>query len=291
VCNATSWQHLTGLMSDPAGAAYLSWQDSRAGQPDVYAQRFDLAGSPQWAANGKAVCTAARGQYFAGIAYWKTAVPARVFVAWTDNRAITERYVFVQRLETANGDSQWLGDGLTGTTLALVSASAETDRVRLVWFASENVTATVYRRTAEQDWAPIGEAYSDGSGMVAFEDRDVDPGARYQYRLGFLADGQETFAGEVWVEVPTNLLLAIDGLQPNPAVKDLLVSFTLPSDAAASLEMIDVAGRRLLARDLRGLPPGRHTLRLDEVRPPAGVYFIRLTQKDRTVTARAAILN
>lgn len=290
VCNATSWQHLTSLMRDTGGDAYLTWYDARGGQPDIYAQRVNLAGASQWTANGKAVCAAARGQYFSGMAPYKAAVPGRVMVAWTDNRDNPERYVFVQRLELLNGNFQWLANGLTGTTLALVSASAETDRVRLVWFASENVTTTVYRRTVEQDWAPIGEAYPDGGGMIVFEDRDVVPGARYQYRLGFLSDGQETFAGDVWVEVPTHLLLSLEGLQPNPAVKDLLVSFTLPSDAAASLEMIDVSGRRVLARDLRGLPPGRHTLRLDEARPPAGVYFMRLTQRDQSVTTRAAIL-
>lgn len=291
ICGAASWQHVSSLMRDTAGDAYLTWQDARSGQPDIYAQRVNLAGTPQWAADGASVCTAPRGQFFAGLAHWKTAVPGRVFVAWTDNRLNPERYVFLQRLDPANGAAQWAPNGLTGTTLALVSASAETDRVRLVWFASENVRATVYRRTEELDWSPIGDAVSDGGGMIAFEDRDVTPGTRYEYRLGFMENGQETFAGQVWVDVPTNLRLALEGFQPNPAVKDLMVSFTLPADAAATLELIDVSGRRLLARDLRGLPPGRHTLRLDEARPPAGIYFIRLTQKDQSVTARAAIIH
>lgn len=288
VCNAGGWEYLSGIMHDAGGDAYLSWYDTRNGYPDIFVQRSNLAGAFAWTANGKAVCTAARGQYIPAM-YTKTAVPGRMMIAWTDNRAGNERYVFVQRLELVNGDSQWTGDGVTGTTLALVSASAEPGRVRLAWFASASVSATVYRRTAEQDWASIGTAYSDGEGLVTFEDLDVVPGTRYEYRLGFVEGGQEIFAGDVWIEVPTNLRLAIDGLQPNPAVKDLLVSFTLPSRAPASLEMIDVTGRRVLARDLGDLPAGRHTLRLDE-RPPAGVYFIRLTQKATTVTAKAAVM-
>jgi len=95
----------------------------------------------------------------------------------------------------------------------------------------------------------------------------------------------------VWVEVPTNLRLALDGLQPNPAVKDLWVSLTLATSAPARLEMIDVGGRRVLSRDLSALPAGRHVLRLDGARPAAGLYFIRLTQDQRTVTARATILH
>ena len=216
--------------------------------------------------------------------------PARLFVAWTDNRAATERYVFLQRLDLA-GAPQWIIDGLTGTTLAMVSASAETDRVRLVWFASEPVAAAVYRRTEFQDWERIGAAISDGTGMISFEDRAVAAGTRYGYRLEFFEAGQQTVAGETWVEVPTDLQFALGGLQPNPAVGALVVSFTLPTRDTATLEMIDASGRRVWTRDLTGLTPGRHTLRLDGEVPAAGVYFIRLTQQGRTVTGRAVVLN
>jgi hypothetical protein len=159
----------------------------------------------------------------------------------------------------------------------------------LLWYASTEVVATVYRRSPGVDWVPIGQATSDGTGQVAFEDRGVTPGERYGYRLGVLEAGSETFAGEVWVEVPSELALALDGLRPNPAVGDLVVAFTLASRDAACLELVDVAGRRVLARDFTGLAPGRHTLRLDLARPPAGVYFLRLTQAGHSVTARAAI--
>ncbi len=290
VCDAVGWQHLDGLTRDPSGDEFLTWEDQRGGQPNIYAQRVNTSGASVWAANGVQVCGATRGQFFSTIAQYKAASPARLFVAWTDDRAATERYVFLQRLDLA-GNSQWTPDGVTRTTLAMVSTSAETDRVRLVWFASDHVAATVYRRTEDQDWQPIGEAASDGTGLISFEDRDVVPGTRYGYRLEFFEAGQQTFAGEVWVEVPTNLQFALDGLQPNPAVDALVVSFTLPTGDAATLEMLDVAGRRVLTRDLTGLAPGRHTLRLDGDVPPAGVYFIKLTQKGRTITGRAAVLH
>jgi hypothetical protein len=268
----------------------LAWADSRSGgQPDIYAHQIDLSGAPVWAANGVLVTSAAHGQYYASLAPYKTAAPVREYVAWTDNRVGDTRYIFFQRLDS-NGATQLGADGTTPTTLAMVSATAETDRVRLMWYASEHVAATVYRRTADQDWSPIGEASSDGSGQIAFEDRDVVAGARYGYRLGFFENGQETFAGETWVTIPTDVQLAIGGLEPNPAVDELVVSFTLPSGDAATLEMIDVSGRRVLARALTGLSAGRHTLRLDQAPPAAGVYFLRLTQKGRSVTARAAYL-
>lgn len=289
VCTATSWQLLDGLMRDTAGDAYLAWADQRDGQPDIYAQRFDATGAAQWTPNGVVVTSATRGQYSASIAPWKTAAPGRVFVAWTDNRVGDTRYVFLQRLDTA-GATQWASDATTPTTLAMASVSAEPDRVRLTWYASAYVVATVYRSGADRDWLPVGEVSSNGTGLITFEDRDIVPGERYGYQLGFIEDGREIMAGEVWVEVPTGLHLALGGLRPNPAEDELVVSFTLPTDDAATIELIDVAGRRVFARELAGLPAGRHTLRLDQAKPTAGVYFIRLTQRERSITTRAAVL-
>ena len=288
VCNASGWQLMGGLMRDAGGDAYLDWEDERGGQPDIYAQRFNAAGAAQWAANGVLVCSAAHGQYFATIAPWKTAAPGRVYVAWTDNRASTARYVYAQRLDV-NGVAQWTGDGIVRTTLALVSSTAAPDRVSLLWYASESVAAKVYRRTDGADWALVGEVFSDGRGQIAFEDRDVVPGGRYGYRLGFIESGREVFAGEAWVEVPATLRFALDGLVPNPAVGALTASFTLPSADRATLEIVDVHGRRVLARDLTGLSPGHHALRLDGALP-AGIYFVKLTQHDFRATARAVVM-
>jgi hypothetical protein len=290
VCGAPGWQHLNGLTRDPSGDEFLTWEDQRDGQPNIYAQRVNPSGTPQWAANGVLVCGETRGQFFASIAPYKADSPARLFVAWTDNRAATERYVFAQRLDLS-GASQWAADGVTRTTLSMVSASAETDRVRLEWSASDQVTATVHRRTEIEDWRQVGDVVSDGVGRISFEDRGVVPGTRYGYRLEYFEAGQWTPAGDVWVQVPMGLELALGGLLPNPAVGALVVSFTLPTGDSATLEMIDVTGRRVLARNLTSLMPGRHTLRLGEGVPSAGVYFIKLTQGARTITARAVVLN
>jgi hypothetical protein len=288
VCNAPGWQYLSGLTRDASGGPCLVWDDQRSGQMDIYAHHFDSSGVPQWAVNGVAVCSAAGGQYLATVAPWRAATPGRHFVSWTDARTGSGRYAYLQQLDDA-GAIQWALDGLTPTLLAMVRASADAQRVHLLWYASTDVVATVYRRSPEADWFPIGQVISDGTGQVAFEDRDITPGERYGYRLGILEMGSETFTGEVWVEVPAELALALEGLRPNPAVSDPVVSFTLASRDAARLELADVAGRRVLVRDLTGLSPGRHTLRLDTALPPAGLYFLRLTQGGHSVTVRAVI--
>ena len=84
---------------------------------------------------------------------------------------------------------------------------------------------------------------------------------------------------------------ALEGLRPNPAAGALTVALSLPSAAPAKLELLDVSGRRLLERDLRGLGPGELLVRLDgsaAVRP--GLYFLRLSQGARALVSRGCVV-
>ena len=84
---------------------------------------------------------------------------------------------------------------------------------------------------------------------------------------------------------------ALAGLRPNPAVRDLSVAFTLPDASPAKIEVLDIAGRIVLAREVGTLGAGSHTLNLGAGRSfPPGVYLLRLTQGGRTLTARGAVI-
>ncbi len=88
------------------------------------------------------------------------------------------------------------------------------------------------------------------------------------------------------------LALAIATPKPNPAVaSDLKVHFTLPTGAPAMLELFDVRGRRLAARDVGGLGAGSHAVTLVQMASRApGVGFLRLTQGSRTRSTRVVLL-
>jgi hypothetical protein len=176
--------------------------------------------------------------------------------------------------------------------VALVSAVAEPDRVVLTWFAAtSNLEATLYRRTAGSEWQALGLVTGDGGGHLRYEDRAVSPNGRYAYRLGYREQGAERFSGETWVEVPAVLSFELAGLRPNPAVGELAVSFTLPSAAPATLALLDVSGRRLIAREVGSLGPGRHLQRLGEgARFAPGIYWLRLTQAGRVLTACGVVV-
>ena len=87
---------------------------------------------------------------------------------------------------------------------------------------------------------------------------------------------------------PTRLVLA--GARPNPAHGVLRIAFALPSTEPATLELIDVAGRRIARRDVGALGPGEHELGLGSPHLKAGLYFVRLTQAGEVLNARVVLM-
>jgi hypothetical protein len=79
---------------------------------------------------------------------------------------------------------------------------------------------------------------------------------------------------------------------PNPARGPFSVTFSLPAEGDATLELVDVAGRRVFERALGVLAAGAHTVRLEEVpaRIPTGVYFVRLNHGLASVACRLVVM-
>ena len=95
----------------------------------------------------------------------------------------------------------------------------------------------------------------------------------------------------MWIDVPTTAFaLALEGFRPNPAGLDPVAWFTLPDQAAARLEVLDISGRRLFSREVGSLGAGRHALPLGAAGLRTGVYLMRLSHGGHTLTARAAVV-
>lgn len=174
-------------------------------------------------------------------------------------------------------------------TISTVQVDTRPGSVRLRWLASEGaeVSATVQRRDQSSDWIAHGQAVSDGNGFLAFEDREVEAGGRYGYRLEI----RGTYFEETWIDVPSGLELALSGFEPNPSSRRPTLAFTLPAAPRARLEILDVTGRRIWDRDVADLGPGVHRLAWGNGKPLApGVYIVRLTLGDRRLTAKSVVL-
>src|SRR5262245_4486992 len=63
ICTQADEQLFADIISDGAGGAIAVWSDRRDGtQYDIFVQRLDAAGVPQWTEDGVALCTAAHDQ-------------------------------------------------------------------------------------------------------------------------------------------------------------------------------------------------------------------------------------
>jgi hypothetical protein len=108
-----------------------------------------------------------------------------------------------------------------------------------------------------------------------------------QVRTAFEAGALQTLA----VEAPGTAEFSLAGARPNPSAGELTVAFSLRHGSPATLELLDVGGRRLRAIPVGDLGPGRHVIGFGrESRLPAGLYFVRLSQGGRSLTTKVAVI-
>jgi PKD domain-containing protein len=92
--------------------------------------------------------------------------------------------------------------------------------------------------------------------------------------------------------VPQASPLALLAVTPNPTrVGDLAIRLSLASDAAATLEVLDIAGRSVMKRNLNKFGAGVHVMSVTfDRRPEPGIYLVLLTQDGRSVSSKIGIL-
>lgn len=108
VCTAIGAQSRRQLLADGAGGTFLVWTDARSDAGDIYAQRVNSSGVPQWTADGVPVCGAAGEQTFADLA---PDGAGGVVVAWQDRRSGADYDIYAQRLN-GSGVAQWTATGV-----------------------------------------------------------------------------------------------------------------------------------------------------------------------------------
>ena len=85
--------------------------------------------------------------------------------------------------------------------------------------------------------------------------------------------------------------LAITRVGPNPASSPLRVEFSLPNDAPASLEIVDVAGRRWRHDELGTLSAGTHAATVSLAGLPGpGVFWLHLSQAGHGVVTKVIVV-
>ena len=108
VCTDGTGQYGHMAVGDGSGGLIVAWVDNRGGEytPDIYAQRIDQSGSPQWAPAGAAVCTLSSYQNLHGIAADGV---GGAFITWLDDRAgVDSLDIYIEHV-TSDGYREWGG--------------------------------------------------------------------------------------------------------------------------------------------------------------------------------------
>ncbi len=318
---AASSQTTAASIPDGAGGAITVWQDTRNGQQDIYIQRVNSAGVPQWTADGVPVAIAPRNKFDPTIIADGT---GGAIVAWHDYRNwnfSANADIYIQRID-GSGTAQWTSNGIglcttprqqyypqlaaDGSGGAFVVWADERDepvsnywdiRVQAVdaqgtprWLNEEGDFNGVimYRGSYQGQIHPQIVSNEPGRAIVVWHGFRNSPNAdifAQRVVIGELTDAPETAE-------PASLV--VRGISPNPFSSHGSLAIDLKSGATVRVELFDLAGRRVRSTT-RHEAAGTHTFVLDgrddEGRAlPNGVYFCRVHAQGETRTAKVGIL-
>ena len=175
VCNASSDQQFPAIVSDGAGGAVIAWQDIRgATGVDIYAQRINAAGVPQWTANGVALCTAGNDQQFPALV---SDGAGGAIATWRDYRNVTNADVYAQRINAA-GVVQWTANGVpvcvaAGDQFTPTLASDGAGGAIITWTDNRSGTYDIYSQHLNAAGAPQWTV--DGIGICTAANLQQNP--------------------------------------------------------------------------------------------------------------------
>jgi hypothetical protein len=180
--------------------------------------------------------------------------------------------------------------------LAHFGATAQGQRARLAWTtASEtNNTGFSVEHDAGRGWAEVG--WIEGAGTT-LETRTYDwssaqlaPGV-HRFRLVQRdLDGALEVLPAVEVTILAERALSFYSVTPHPARDASMVTFTVPKDGLARLDLFDALGRRVATlHDGQAQAEGLVQAQLPAETLSAGLYLLRLSQEGQHVTRSVVV--
>ena len=310
---------------DGAGGAMLFWAASEGTDLNIYATRVGADGRAAWPRD-LVVCSASGEQ----AEVVSTPRGRGAIVAWRDARKGDDIGFFAQAV-SREGRMQWARDGavVCDDTGQREMLCIQTDRLNGAYFAwldfGRNYQLFAQRLTQAGD---VGRGWEERGSLISHTARPWGLPWDQHYRTIQLVEGDRGNAIAGWTANPggtlamlltrrgpastiirdvgaarpmTNVstpapeaagpVFALRGVSPNPIAAGSVLKFALPEATSATLEMIDVTGRRVWTREVGNLGAGEHTISLAAAgRLPRGVYFVRLSQGIRVATTRVVTL-
>ncbi len=276
LCVADGDQSLLRAVPDGAGGAFVSWSDTRTGDQDIYVQKINSSGTPQWALNGVAVTSATGPQYSSAIALTTS---KGAIVTWTDERTLSAD-IYAQNVDA--GGSLGLAPQLLSPNNG---AGIQADTVRLSW--------TRILPAASKYWLDVA---SDSLFTFRSSDSTITDTAHtvgnlahaqtYWWRVRGYDNGWGPFSAARKFSITLTGVEESEGIPkvfnlaqnfPNPFNPTTVVTYQLPVASNVELTIFDVLGQEV-ARLVHGRKPaGSHQATFDASGLASGIYIYRLT--------------
>jgi hypothetical protein len=270
------------VCADGTGGMYLSWGDT-----SMAAERISASGECAWE---RVICSAS------GTRTNPRAInngEGGALIAWQDRR---------------NGDFDIYATGVdsegeTPVAVLLQSHRAyiESNHIIIIeWILSEvNGDERFFVLRSQDGESTYRELAAPGIQRNGFsfvcEDADCRQGVRYVYRVDISnGHGRSVLFESDPILLPTPRFALFQN-HPNPFNPSTAISYTLPEETMVTLEIYDIAGRRISGLVGEEQPAGLHEARWDgkDMRgnpASSGIYLCRLSAAKQTITRKMILL-
>jgi hypothetical protein len=270
ICTAANNQIKSRIVTDGKNGAYITWEDYREGNSDIYIQLISSAAALNWSAEGSPVCTAVNDQLN----------PMLVsdgnfgsFVVWQDY---------------SNGNNFDINEGILNTItpvhLYSFTSILHDKNATLNWVTvseQNNSGFDIERKSNTENW--IKKGFVKGNGTTnspfnySFEDRNLQTG-EYYYRLKQIDYNGNFEYYNLSIPVNVGIPSKFDLSQnyPNPFNPITKINFELPEDTKVNISVFDLSGRTIstIVNEVR--TAGYHTVQFDASEISSGVYLYRI---------------
>jgi hypothetical protein len=172
--------------------------------------------------------------------------------------------------------------------------------IEVIWELSdidEGTAFNVYRRSAQDPhYVSLSDPLIVRDGLrFTLTDRNVENGESYRYRVAYIADERRIVLFETDPVRTPELPLTLYQNVPNPFNPVTEISYYLPENTSVTLEIYDVAGRRVRCLVDRNEQRGRHSIEWNGrddggSLAASGVYFYRLRAGKETVSKKMILM-
>lgn len=275
VCSAPGPQRDVAITADGVGGAWLVWEDDRltTQREDIYAQRLDHAGQALFAANGVPVSLAVNKQQRPAV----VTGAGGVIAAWRDDRGLLYRPdVYADRVLADDGAVIGVNRALlalggadqpsAGSFLISNVGSAPLTVGEVALVLDGDATFSVTPDQTPPFVLVPGEAVSVNVAVTGGGVGDAYILVHHDASAPTSPVTVRLHSGGATTSAPASAPVARLSLQahPNPFNPQVALTFALPEAGPVSLQVFDLAGRRVRAlRDGEHMAAGPHTIRWD----------------------------